>query len=37
MFAGSLRAGERVAAITSLIHSARINGYNPHAYLRDVL
>ena len=37
LFAGSLRAGKRAAAIMSLIHSARINGHNPYAYLRDVL
>jgi transposase len=33
----SLRAGKRAAAIMSLIHSARMNGLEPHAYLRDVL
>lgn len=37
LFAGSLRAGKRAAAIMSLIHSARMNGLEPHAYLRDVL
>ncbi|GAB3758762.1 hypothetical protein GCM10028796_04920 [Ramlibacter monticola] len=37
LFAGSLRAGKRAAAIMSLIHSARMNGHEPHAYLRDVL
>lgn len=37
LFAGSLRAGKRAAAIMSLLHSARLNGLNPHAYLRDVL
>jgi hypothetical protein len=37
MFAGSLRARKRAAAIMSLIHSARINGHDPYAYLRDVL
>jgi transposase len=37
LFAGSLRAGKRAAAIMSLIHSARMNGIEPHAYLRDVL
>jgi transposase len=36
-FAGSLRAGQRAAAIMSLLHSARLNGHDPHAYLRDVL
>jgi transposase len=37
LFAGSLRAGKRAAAIMSLVHSARLNGHEPHAYLRDVL
>jgi transposase len=37
LFAGSLRAGQRAAAIMSLVHSARLNGHEPHAYLRDVL
>ena len=37
LFAGSLRAGRRAAAIMSLVHSARLNGHEPHAYLKDVL
>ena len=37
MFAGSLRAGKRAAAVMSLVHSARINGHDPYAYLRDIL
>ena len=37
LFAGSLRAGKRAAAVMSLVHSARINGLDPYAYLRDVL
>ena len=37
LFAGSLRAGERAAAIMSLLHSARINGHEPYAYMKDVL
>jgi transposase len=37
LFAGSLRAGQRGAAIMSLIQSARLNGHDPYAYLRDVL
>ena len=37
LFAGSLRAGKRAAAIMSLVHSARLNGLDPYAYLRDVL
>lgn len=37
LFAGSLRAGKRGAAIMSLLHSARINGHDPYAYFKDVL
>jgi transposase len=37
LFAGSLRAGQRAAAIMSLVHSARINGHDPYAYIKDVL
>jgi transposase len=37
LFAGSLRAGQRAAANMSLVHSARLNGHDPYAYLRDVL
>jgi hypothetical protein len=37
LFAGSVRAGQRAAAIMSLVHSARLNGHEPHAYIRDVL
>ncbi|ENY3775125.1 TPA: IS66 family transposase [Pseudomonas aeruginosa] len=37
LFAGSLRAGQRAAAVMSLIQSARMNGHDPYAYLRDVL
>lgn len=37
LFAGSLVAGQRAAAITSLIQSAKLNGLDPYAYLRDVL
>ena len=37
LFAGSLRAGKRAAAVMSLIHSAKLNGLEPYAYLRDVL
>lgn len=37
LFAGSLRAGQRAAAIMSLIQSAKLNGHEPHAYLSDVL
>jgi len=37
LFAGSLRAGQRAAAVMSLIHSAKLNGHDPHAYLKDVM
>ena len=37
LFAGSLRAGRRAAAVMSLLHSARINGHDPYAYFKDVL
>lgn len=37
LFAGSLRSGKRAAAIISLIQSARLNGHDPYAYLKDVL
>ena len=36
LFAGSLRAGKRAAAIMSLIQSARLNGHEPFVYLNDV-
>ena len=37
LFAGSLRSGRRAAAIMSQIQSARMNGHDPYAYLKDVL
>jgi len=37
LFAGSLRSGKRAAAIMSLIQSARLNGHDLYAYLKDVL
>ncbi|QOR40232.1 IS66 family transposase [Billgrantia diversa] len=37
LFAGSLRSGQRAANIMSLIQSAKLNGHEPHAYLKDVL
>lgn len=37
LFAGSLRAGQRAAAIMSLIQSAKLNGLDPYRYLKDVL
>jgi transposase len=37
LFAGSLRAGQRAAAVMSLIQSARLNGHDPYRYLKDIL
>jgi hypothetical protein len=37
LFAGSLRSGQRAAAIMSLIQSAKINGHDVFAYMKDVL
>lgn len=37
LFAGSDRGAERAAALYSLIESAKLNGLDPEAYLRDVL
>ena len=37
LFAGSDAGGERAAAIYSLIGSAKLNGLNPEAFLREVL
>jgi transposase len=37
LFAGSDAGGERAAAIYSLIGSAKLNGFDPEAYLRNVL
>jgi hypothetical protein len=37
LFNGSDAGGERAAAIYSLISSAKLNGLNPEAYLRNVL
>jgi transposase len=37
LFAGSDAGGERAAAIYSLIETAKMNGLDPEAYLRDVL
>lgn len=37
LFAGSLRAGQRAAAVMSLIQSAKLNGHDPYAYLKDLL
>ena len=37
LFAGSDSGGERAAAMYSLIGSAKLNGLDPEAYLRNVL
>ena len=37
LFAGSNAGGERAAAMYSLIGSAKLNGLDPEAYLREVL
>ena len=37
LFMGSDAGGERAAAIYSLVETAKLNGLNPQAYLRDVL
>jgi transposase len=37
LFAGSDTGGERAAAIYSLIETAKLNGLDPEAWLRDVL
>ena len=37
LFVGSQQAGERAAVVMSLIESAKLNGHDPWAYLRDVL
>ena len=36
LFTGSLRSGKRAAAPRSLIQSAKLNGHDPHACLKDV-
>jgi transposase len=36
-FVGSELAGQRAAIVMSLVQSARLNGHDPWAYLRDVL
>jgi hypothetical protein len=37
LFAGSLRAGQRAAAVMSLLHSARLNGHDVHACMKNIL
>ena len=36
LFVGSQQAGERAAVVMSLIESAKLNGHDPWAYLKDV-
>jgi transposase len=37
LFAGSDSGGERAASIYTLVATARLNGVNPEAYLKDIL
>ena len=37
LFAGSELAGQRAAIVMSLVQSAKLNGHDPWAYLKDVL
>jgi transposase len=37
LFTGSELAGQRAAIVMSLVQSAKLNGHDPHAYLKDVL
>jgi hypothetical protein len=37
LFMGSDAGGERAAALYSLVETAKLNGLDPEAYLRDVL
>lgn len=37
LLAGSLRSGQRAAAVMTLIQSAKLNGHDPYDYLKDVL
>ena len=37
LFCGSELAGQRAAVVMSLVQSAKLNGHEPWAYLRDVL
>jgi hypothetical protein len=37
LFAGSDRGGERAAVMLTLIHTARLNGIDPQAWIADVL
>ena len=37
LFSGSLRSGQRAANVMTLIQSAKMNGLDPHRYLKAVL
>ena len=37
LFAGSTQGGERAATLYTIIESAKLNGHDPEAYLRDIL
>jgi hypothetical protein len=37
LFAGSDAGGDRAASIYTIVQTARLNGVNPEAYLKDVL
>ena len=37
LFCGSELAGQRAAVVMSLVQSAKLNGHEPWAYLKDVL
>jgi transposase len=37
LFAGSDSGGDRAAAIYTIVQTARLNGVNPEAYLKDIL
>ena len=37
LYAGSDKGGERAATIYYLVETAKLNGLDPEAYLRDVL
>lgn len=37
LFAGSDTGGDRAAAIYTIVQTAKLNGVNPEAYLRDTL
>ena len=37
LFVGSDSGGERAAAIYTIVQTAKLNGLNPEAYLKDVL